>query len=395
MTSALNLPLDGIRIIDMTTVMFGPFATQLAGDLGADVIKVEPPAGDPTRGIGPARNNGMAAGFLGCNRNKRSVVLDLKKPQARDALERLLGSADAFVHNVRPQKMRTMDLHADAVMKRHPELVYGALHGYLESGPYAGRPAYDDVIQSECGIAGAFAARDGVPAFAPTVMADKSAGLLAACGLIAALFQRLRSGKGVYMEIGMFESMAAYTLLEHQFGTVFEPAIGGAGYSRALSQDRRPHRTRDGYIAMLAYTDAQWRSFWQIAGREEVADDPRYRTLADRTQHIDSLYQEAATCLTERDSREWLDLLSAAEIPCGPVNTFEDVISDKHLEQTGFFRSVDHPSEGQLTITDPGLRFDGRALPIRKVQPALGEQGAEILAEAGLSVAEIEALADS
>ncbi|MGR9092575.1 MAG: CaiB/BaiF CoA transferase family protein [Gammaproteobacteria bacterium] len=395
MPEPLTSPLAGIRVIDLTSVLFGPYATQMLGDFGADVIKIEAPGGDPTRGIGPARNPGMAAGFLGCNRNKRSVCLDLKRAPARAALWRLIDGADVFVHNIRPQKIAALGFTADDVMARKANIVYGAFHGYLESGPYAGRPAYDDVIQGESGIAAAFLARDGEPAFAPSVIADKSAGLIAANGLIAALFQRLRTGKGVYMEIGMFESMVAYTLLEHQFGAIFDPPEGTPGYSRLISAERKPYATSDGYICMLPYTDQHWRAFWDLAGTPEMADDPRYRTLADRTRNIDTLYASTGAALAARSTNDWLTALRKAEIPCGPINGFADLKHDPHLQAVGMFRAFEHPSEGALDLLDSGLRLDREPLPVRQHQPTLGEHGIEVLREAGLDGSEISAALDT
>ena len=389
MSNSPSLPLSGIRVIDLTSVLFGPYATQMLGDFGADVIKIEAPGGDPTRGIGPARHSGMAVGFLGCNRNKRSVQLDLKRAPARAALWRLIDSADVFVHNIRPQKISALGFAPDAVMAANAGIVYGALHGYLEEGPYAGRPAYDDVIQGESGIAAAFLARDGQPAYAPSVIADKSAGLMAANGLLAALFQRMRTGKGVYMEIGMFESMVAYTLIEHQFGLSFSPPEGGAGYPRVISAERKPFATQDGYICALPYTDQQWRSFWALADAPDVAADPRFLTMAERTRNIDALYARTSEVIRQRPTAYWLDVLAQAEIPCGPINTFADLHDDPHLQQIGAFRAYEHPSEGALEVIDTGIRFDRAPLPIRHHQPSLGEHGQSLLREAGLSAEEI------
>ena len=389
MSNSPSTPLSGIRIIDLTSVLFGPYATQMLGDFGADVIKIEAPGGDPTRGIGPSRHTGMAAGFLGCNRNKRSVQLDLKRAPAREALWRLIDSADMFVHNIRPQKIAALGFAPDAVMAAKSDIVYGALHGYLEEGPYAGRPAYDDVIQGESGIAAAFLARDGKPGYAPSVIADKSAGLIAANGLLAALFQRMRTGKGVYMEIGMFESMVAYTLVEHQFGLSFSPPEGDAGYTRVISAERKPYATKDGYICALPYTDQQWRSFWALAGDPEVAADPRFLTMAERTRNIDALYARASEVIHLQPTAYWLEVLSKAEIPCGPINTFSDLRDDPHLKQIDFFRRFEHPSEGALEVPDTGLRFDREPLHIRQHQPLLGEHSQSLLREVGLSPDEI------
>lgn len=384
------LPLSGIRVLDITSIIYGPYATQILGDLGADVIKVEPPEGDPTRVLGPARNPGMAAVFLGSNRNKRSLALDLKKPAAKEALWRLIDGADALVHNMRPQKMVALGFGPDAVMARNPKIVYGGLHGYREDGPYASRPAYDDVIQGESGFAGAFTARDGAPMLAPSVVADKSAALLASTGLVAALFQTFRTGKGVYVEVAMFESMVGYTMVEHQYGASFSPPEGPPGYVRALSRQRRPHATSDGHICMLPYTDRQWSRFWAMVGTPERAVEPRFASIAARSRHIDELYAIAGAELGKRTSAEWLEALRAAEIPCGPVNTLEALRDDPQLQAIGFFRPYQHPSEGLLEVPDSAFRIDRQSMPVRHHHPRLGEQSREVLREAGLSEAEID-----
>ncbi len=391
MINLLAQPLSGIRVIDLTSVMFGPYATQYLGDFGAEVIKVESPDGDVVRNVGPSRNPGMGAAFLGCNRNKKSVAINLKCEAGKEALWALIESADVFLHNVRPQKIEKLGFSSRAVMKRKPDIVYAALHGYLEEGPYSGRPAYDDVIQGECGLAGAFTLRDGAPSLVPSIVADKSAGLVALSGILAALFQRFRSGEGIYMEVGMFESMSAYTLLEHQYGSTFTPAKGSAGYDRVISSQRKPFKTKDGYICMLAYTDKQWQSFWEINGEPEMNRNPDYGSMNKRLENIDALYGIVAKTLLERTCGEWLQLLAAVEIPCGPVNTFKDLRNDRHMNEIGFFRPYEHPTEGKIEVIDCGLRFNGEPLPIRQHAPQLGEQSYEVLRELGLSDDEIKA----
>lgn len=384
-------PLDGVRVIDLTTVIFGPYATQILGDWGADVVKVEAPGGDATRAIGPARSPGMGAVFLGSNRNKRSVMLDLKRPEARAALETLIGTADMFVHNIRPQKIEALGFGPERVLSLNPSVVYGALLGYGEGGPYSGRPAYDDVIQGAAGVAGAFLARDGEPQLFPGILADKTAALMAASSLLAAYIRRLRTGKGARVDCPMFESLASYSLVEHQFGGVFDPPEGPAGYPRVTSRHRRPHRTADGHICMLPYTDRQWRKFWEIAGQPEVADDPRFVGMETRSRNIDALYALAGPVLETKTSAEWLSLLEEAEIPCGRVASLDDLATDPHLEATGFMRNFDHPTEGALRMTSPPHKLDRAAPPIRRGPPRLGADGLEILAEAGLDEAAIAA----
>ena len=390
MNQSRSLPLSGIRILDLTTVIFGPYTTQILADFGADVIKIEAPGGDMTRTIGPARNPGMTALFLGANRNKRSIELDLKKEQARQALWRLIDSADVFVHNIRPQKIANLGFDPDTVLNRNDKILYAGLHGYREAGPYGGRPAYDDVIQGESGLAGTFTARDGTPVLIPSIVADKNAALMASSGLLAAIIQQLRTGKGLYLEVSMFEGMAAYVLVEHQYGASFNPPEGDAGYPRALSPERRPHKTKDGYICMLAYTDQQWRNFWQLAEQPELAGDPRFATMPQRIKHIDTLYRTAGELMSQHTTQEWLALLKQADIPAGAVNRFEDLRNDPQLNAINFFRPYEHPSEGSLEIPDTGFQFNRQSLPIRQHQPRLGEHSQEILQEVGYSDTEIE-----
>ena len=390
MAETLQLPLSGLRVLDLTTIIFGPYTTQMLGDFGAEVIKVEAPGGDTTRVIGPTRSPNMSSLFLGSNRNKKSIVLDLKRAPAKAALWRLIEGADLFVHNIRPQKIAGLGFDPDSVLARNPGIVYGGLHGYREDGPYGGQPAYDDVIQGQSGLAGTFQARDGAPLLIPTVAADKTAALLASTGLMAAVVQRLRSGRGLYLETAMFEGLVGYTLVEHQQGLIFRPPVDGPGYARALSHERRPHRTRDGYLCMLPYTDKQWRSFWALAGRPELADDRRFAHVAERSRNIDALYDLAGSALGARDTSEWLALLRAAEIPAGPVNRLEDLQADPHLQAIGFFRPMTHPSEGEIEVPDTAFRLDRRSLPVREPAPRLGQHGPEILREAGFSEAEIE-----
>jgi len=392
MVETQGLPLDGIRVLDLTTTLAGPYASQILGDFGADVIKIEAPGGDGVRHAGPTRNPGMSAVFLGINRNKRSLELDLKTEAAREALWRLIDGADVFLHAIRPQKIRALGFAPEAVMERNADIVYAALHGYLESGPYGGRPAYDDVVQGEAAITATYAARDGAPALSASAVVDKSTGLITANGVLAAVIQRLRTGRGLYVEIGMLEGMVAYNLVEHLYGKIFVPGEGDVGYARIISPYRRPHATEDGHICMLPYTDNQWRRFWSVAGRPELADDPRFETMKGRSHNIDALYGMAGELLVSQTSAEWLDILAAADIPAGRVNDFEDLFADPHLRAIDFFRSYDHPSEGPLLAPDTAYRIDGKPLPVRRPQPRLGEHNREILAEAGFTQAEIDTI---
>lgn len=385
----LGLPLDDVRILDLTTIVYGPYATQTLGDFGAEVVKVEAPGGDAVRQMGPRRTPHMGAVFLGMNRNKKSIVLDLKRAAARDALWRLVDGADVFVHNIRPQKILKLGFDPDRVMARNPGIVYAGLYGYRDGGPYAGQPAYDDVIQGQAGLAGAFHARDGAPNLIPTIAADKISGLLASNGILAALLQRRNTGRGVYVETAMFEGVASFTLVEHQYGAIFSPPMTPPGYPRVLSPHRRPQPTADGFICLLAYTDGQWDRFWDLVGRPEMKADPRFLNIGERLDHVDALYGESGKELVKKSSAEWLDLLRRAEIPCGPVNTLEDLCGDPHLAATGFFRPFEHPTEGPMEMPDTAFRFDRAPLPVRLGQPQLGEHTEALLTEAGFDAREI------
>jgi len=385
-------PLSGVRVLDFTALVQGPMATQMLGDLGADVIKVEGPEGDTTRHTGPRRNPHMASLFLGVNRNKRSIALDLKAPPGREVLLRLVDTADVFVHNIRPQKLRSLGFDPDTLMTRQPRLVYAAIHGWREDGPYGGRPAYDDIIQGFAGVAGLMETLTGEPRYMPTILADKTCGLMAAQAILAALFHCHNTGRGQVVEIPMFETMVSYLMIEHLYGKTFVPPEGDMGYARVLASWRRPYRTADGRICMLAYTDRQWRRFWQAAGRPEMMNDPRFVDLAARTQHTDDVYRIAGEVLATRTTREWQALLDEIEIPTGPVNMLADLPNDPHLTAIGFFRHVNHPTEGALVMPDIPVRFSDSPAEIRRLPPRLGEHGREILDELGFSCAAIDTL---
>jgi crotonobetainyl-CoA:carnitine CoA-transferase CaiB-like acyl-CoA transferase len=385
-------PLAGVRILDCSTVVLGPWAAQMLGDLGADVIKVEPPEGDTTRQLGPARHPGMTAFYLACNRNKRSLVLDLKQPAARDALFRLATSADAVLHNLRPRPAARLGLEYAAFKAVNPSIVYVATYGFRAAGPYGDKPAYDDVIQAASGLASLQASLFGEPKYVPTIVADKTGSMTVVQAVLAALFHRLRTGEGQAVEVPMFESLAAFTMVEHLYGATFVPPIDTPGYKRILNRWRRPFASRDGFLAVLPYTDANWRDFFRIAGRDDLAADERFRTFATRLAHIEILYEALGQIVATRTTAEWLKDLDAANIPAVAVNTLESLLRDPHLEATGFWQLVEHPTEGTLRM--PGIPVSYGASPgsIRRLPPRLGEHSVEILREAGLDDAAIQDL---
>ena len=388
-------PLAGVRVLDLTSVVLGPYATQMLGDLGADIIKVEPPEGDTTRYTGPRVSRDMASLFMGVNRNKRSIVLDLKTAPARDVLLRLVDRADVFVHNIRPQKLEPLGLGADTLTRRNPRLIYAGIHGWREDGPYRGRPAYDDIIQGLCGVASLMDQLTGEPRYAPTILCDKTSGLVAAQAILAALYSREKTGRGQFIEIPMFETMVSFIMVEHLHGMGFDPPQGEAGYSRVLAPWRRPYRTADGYLCMLAYTDAQWWRFWAEVSQPEMMKDARFVDMAARSRNIDEVYRLAGEQLTSRPTADWIKTFDKLEIPAGPVKTLNEVIDDPHLREIGFFKRMNHPTEGDLVVPDVPVRFADTPAAIDRLPPHLGEQGREILQEIGMRTEEIEALASN
>jgi crotonobetainyl-CoA:carnitine CoA-transferase CaiB-like acyl-CoA transferase len=375
-------PLAGVRVIDLTSVVMGPYATQILGDMGADVIKIESPEGDVFRQFAPFRHRGMSAAFLNLNRNKRSVVLDLKHDEGRQTLEQLITTADVFVTTVRPQAMRKLGLDYGSLCETNPRLIYCGAYGFSEDGPYAGRPAFDDIIQAMCGVAALEGHNhsDG-PDYVKTIFADKTVGFAIAYSVAMALYERERSGHGQAIEVPMFETMVSYTLIEHLAGETFYPPQGGMRYERILSPNRKPYRTRDGYLSLLPYTTPQWIRFFNVVGRFDMTADLRVTDPPTRGEHIDELYQIVAEIITQRTTAEWIDLLKDADIPMTPVLSPEDLLNDEHLQQTGFFKRCQHPSEGEIRQLGIPVRFSRTPGTVRRLAPRLDEHREEILRE--------------
>ena len=342
-------PLEGVRIIDMTTVLMGPYATQMLGDYGADVIKVETPDGDVTRLIGPTRHAGMGPVFLNTNRSKRSICLDLKKPAGRDAVLRLIASADVLVYNVRPQAMTRLQLGYDVVSKINPRLIYAGVFGFGQDGPYAAKPAYDDLIQGATALPALMAqTSDGVPRYVPNALVDRIVGLTAVGAICASLVHRDRTGQGQRLDIPMFETMASFVMGDHMGGLTYEPPLDKGGYARHLARDRRPYKTSDGYICVIVYNDKQWNNFFAATGREDLRHHPKFATFAARAVNIDTVYGELARIFETRSTAEWTELLDKADVPVMPMHDLESILQDPHLAAANFFPVVDHPTEGPI-----------------------------------------------
>jgi crotonobetainyl-CoA:carnitine CoA-transferase CaiB-like acyl-CoA transferase len=385
-------PLAGIKVLDLTTVVLGPLASQILGDLGAEVIKIEAPEGDIMRYAGPSRHREMGHVFLNLNRNKRSLCIDLKRPEAAAVLLALVGQSDVFMHNMRSQAMTRLGFAYDRLREVNPRLVYCSAHGYGQNGPLADRPAFDDIIQGASGFVALEQATGGEARFVPTLVGDKTVGLTMVYAVVAALLQRERTGAGQAVEVPMLETMTAFVMAEHMGGLTFDPPIGPPGYSRMLAPDRRPHRTADGHICILPYSDRHWRDFFRIAGRSELADDPRLTDAQTRSRYVAELYALIAECVGCQTTTYWLDKLKAADIPCGPVNPLAELPDDEQLAAVDFFPLTDHPSEGRIRIVRPPVRFGEADCALRHPAPLLGQHSREILREAGLGEAEVEDL---
>jgi crotonobetainyl-CoA:carnitine CoA-transferase CaiB-like acyl-CoA transferase len=371
-------PLAGIRVLDLTAVVMGPYCTQIMADMGADVVKIEPPEGDVTRYVAVGPTPGMNGVFMNVNRGKRSVVLDLRSDAGRDALRGLIESADVFIHSMRAKAIAKLGFDYDAVSAINPRIVYTNCYGYSRRGPDADRPAYDDTIQAECGLPDVQRQLTGEVSYVGTIMADKVTGLTALYATTMALFHRERTGEGQEVEVSMFETMASFMLVEHANGAMFDPPLGPAVYPRTVAPNRKPYPTKDGHVAALIYNDKHWNAF--IAAVQPAWDSERYATLELRAKQIDTVYGLVAQTMMERTTAEWLTLFGELEIPASPINSLDALFDSPQLNAVGLFETV-QTSNGPVRF--PGVPTWFSRTPGRVAGPApeLGADTDDVLAE--------------
>jgi crotonobetainyl-CoA:carnitine CoA-transferase CaiB-like acyl-CoA transferase len=385
--SASRGALAGVRVLDLTSVVMGPYATQLLGDMGADVICVEASGGDTNRIMGPGPVRGMSGVSMNLLRNKRNVCLDLKQPAARDACLAVLATCDVFVTNLRPAPLQRLGLAYADVAARRPDIVMCRAHGWPSDGPNGNKPAYDDVIQAVSGVAHSFQLRDGVPAMAPTLIADKVAGMAVAQAVLAALFHRERTGDGQLVEVAMDDALRSFSLVEHGCAAIPEPPLGQAGYPRIVTPDRRPYATTDGWIAVLPYSAANYRAVFREGGRDDLLDDPRIEGARSRMAHAGELYAIVAEVVATRSTSFWVDFCDEHDIPAGPVRTLDELVDELPI--------AEHPIAGRYRQTPVPWRFDRTPTSVRRPAPMLGEHTREVLLEVGLAADAIDSMVSS
>ena len=388
--------LDGITVIEFTSVVLGPLACQMLGDLGADIIKVEPPHGDTNRNLGPYKaNKDMSALFLTCNRNKKSIVLNLKDPRGHKAALKLCEKADVIVHNFRPAAMVKLGLDYPCIKAKNKNVIYCATYGYSKKGPYGDMGALDDSVQAAAGIAALMSMTGGEPRYLPTVLADKTTAGNVVQAVLAALFHRERTGQGQEIEVPMFESMVNFVMTEHLWGQTFDPPLAPAGYPRLLADTRKPYPTKDGYLAVLPYWNNHWGTFCELIGRPELIEDPRFIDMQARTKNIVETCDVIGKAMATKTTEQWLALFKPTNVPHMVMNTLDGVIDDPHLVKSGFWQMFEHPSEGNIRMASPPINFSKTPSSIRSLPPRLGEHSVEVLKDIGYSDADIQTLLSS
>lgn len=388
-------PLSGIRVLDLTSVVLGPVATQILGDHGADIIKIEATAGDMMRANGAARNPGMSSIFLAINRNKRSLAIDLKTEEGRKIALKLAASVDVVIHNMRVPAMERLGLGYDAIKAVNPNVIYCAATGFGQEGPDRHKPAFDDIVQAACGLVGLVGAASGQPDYTPSLIADKLAGVAVSGAVLAALVHKARTGEGQYVEVPMYETLVEFVLTEHMGGMAFDPPVGAAGYARILSGGRRPSRTADGYVAMLPYSPKHWADLFAYLDLMTVLQEIDIGDRFKVNSVVRMLYDRLNEITPTRSTDEWLSICAELDIPVTRIYNIEDLPDHPHLKAVGMFETMDHPTEGMTKFVRPAARFERTPISVRLPAPVLGQHSRAILDDLGYTAETIEALVAS
>src|SRR5699024_10834251 len=359
-------PLKGVKVLDLSSVVMGPYATLMMADMGGDVIKVERPAGDITRYVGPSRNEGMGSNFLNLNRNKRSIVLDLKSEEDFQSMINLVKKSDVLIRSFRPQTMKKLGLSYKDIIKVNKSIVYCGMFGYGQEGPYASNPAYDDLIQAGSGTAAAQGEIAGEPQYVASLLADKTTGLIGLSALLSALIYKEKTGEGQEVEVPMFESMASNTLIEHLYGETFSPPIGEHFYARATTPYRKPYKTSDGYLGVLIYNDKQWKNFLHAIGRDDLMEDERFNNITGRSNNSNVVNKFVNNIMGSKTTNEWIQFCEEQDIPYMPVNSPKDLMEDEHMKSVDFFTKEYHPTEGEITNIKFPVNFSKTSTEIKR-----------------------------
>jgi len=375
----LSGPLSHLKVLDLSQVVMGPYCTMLLGDMGADIIKIEKPSGDITRYVGPHRNKGMGSNFLNLNRNKRSLVLDLKDEEEKQILLDMVKDSDVIIHSFRKKTMESLGLSYESISKENKSIIYCGMYGYSQEGAYGSYPAYDDIIQAGSGVASAQNEMTGEPQYVASLLADKTTGLIGLSAILSALIYKERTGVGQEVEVPMYESMVSYSMIEHMYGETFSPPKGNAFYSRAVSPYKKPYKTRDSYLGVLVYTDKQWDNFLKISNNKHLLEDEKFKDMNTRSRNTDYVYQYVEEIMSKKNNSEWIELFTKYDIPFMPINGPKDLLEDEHLKSINFFSKVEHPTEGEIKNVKFPVNFSKTPAKLSRLAPNLGEHNEEIL----------------
>jgi|SRR5699024_3648366 len=371
-------PLKGIKVLDLSSVVMGPYATMMLGDMGANVIKIERPSGDITRYVGPSRNKGMGSNFLNLNRNKRSIILDLKSEEGHQMMLDLIRESDILIHSYRPQTMDNLGLSYEKVSSINKSMIYCGMYGYGQEGLYGSKPAYDDIIQAGAGVAAAQGKIAGEPQYVASLLADKTTGLIGLSAVLSALVYREKTGEGQEIEVPMYESMVSYSLIEHLYGETFTPPIGDAFYSRATSPYRKPYKTSDGYLSVLIYNDKQWHNFLTAIERPDLLEDDKFKDINVRSNNTEYVNLFVEEVMRTKTTEVWIQFCKEHDIPYMPINYPNDLLEDEHLKSVNFFRKINHPTEGEIRNIKFPVNFSKTPAELNCLAPNLGEHTEEI-----------------